>query len=225
MPTSLHNLRLAARRAGGAPPLRRWRSATAPPPVHRPATDEENVRVLSAHFGKVLKYLKYKDDSVIEEIIAREVSIEFESTPEWVEFIIAVVELTNDKSPGPNNAPPNAFKAMTAETLLHLFDFIVEFWEDRLDSVECHEGQVIPVPKSGELFDPNRWRGVNLMDIGAKVFSSIMCKHLFCIIKKYECTTQFGSSPGVGCPDGRFVIKTALHTRHKHNLPTYVDFF
>ena len=38
-------------------------------------TDEENVRVFSDHFGKVLKYLKDKDDSVIEEIIAREVSI------------------------------------------------------------------------------------------------------------------------------------------------------
>ena len=51
-----------------------------------------------------------------------------------------------------------------------------------------------------------------------------MCKRLFCIIKKHGCTTQFGSSPEVGCPDGRFVIKTALQTRHKHNLPTYVAF-
>ena len=36
--------------------------------------------------------------------------------------------------------------------------------------------------------------------------------------------TQFVSSLGVGCQDGRFVIKTALHTRHKHNLGTYVAF-
>ena len=62
------------------------------------------------------------------------------------------------------------------------------------------------------------------MDIGAKVFSSIMCNILFQIIKLHGCPTQFGSSPGVGCQDGRFVIKTALHTRHKHNLPTYVAF-
>ena len=84
--------------------------------------------MLSAHFGKVLNDLKDTDDSVIEDIIAREVSIELDSTPEWAEFIIAVVELTNDKSLGLNNAPPNAFKAMTAENLLHLFGFIVEFW-------------------------------------------------------------------------------------------------
>ena len=94
-------------------------------------TDEGNVRVFSAHFGKLLIDLKDTDDSVIEDIIAREVSIELDSTPEWAEFIISVVELTNDKSLGLNNAPPNAFKAMTAENLLHLFGFIVEFWEDR----------------------------------------------------------------------------------------------
>ena len=149
-------------------------------------TDEENVRVFSAHFGKVMNDLKDTDDSVIDDIILREVSTEFDSTPEWAEFIIAVVELTNDKSPGLNNVPPNAFKAMTAENLLHLFDFIVKFWEDRLDFFEWHEGQVVPVPKSGDLFDPNKWIGVNLMDIGAKVISIIMCKRFFCIIKKMD---------------------------------------
>ena len=33
-----------------------------------------------------------------------------------------------------------------------------------------------------------------------------------------------GSLPGVGCQCGRFVIKTGLHVRHKHNLGTHVDF-
>ena len=163
-------------------------------------TDEENVRVFSAHFGKVLNDLKDTDNIVIDDIILREVSTELDSTPEWTDLIIAVVELTNDKSPGLNNVPPNAFRATTAENLLQLFDFIVEFWEDRLDFAEWHEGKVVPVPKSGDLFDPNKWRGVNLMDIGAKLFSSIMCKRLFCIIKKHGCTTQSGSSPGVVCP-------------------------
>ena len=35
---------------------------------------------------------------------------------------------------------------------------------------------------------------------------------------------QFGSSPGVVYQDGTFTIKTLLHTRHNHNLPTYVAF-
>ena len=113
---------------------------------------------------------------------------------------------------------------MTPENLIHLFNFIIEFLEDRLDFNEWHEGQVVPFTKSGYLSDPNKWRGVNLVDIDAKVFSSMMCKILFKIIKLHGCPTQFGSSHGVGCQDGRFVIKTALHACHRHNLPTYVVF-
>ena len=111
---------------------------------------------------------------------------------------------------------------MTPENLLHLFNFIIEFWEDRIDFTEWQKGQVVPVPKSGDLSNPNKWRWLNLMDIGYKVFSSMMCKILFKIIKLHRCSTQFGSSPGFGCQDGRFFIKTALCACHKHNLPTYV---
>ena len=62
------------------------------------------------------------------------------------------------------------------------------------------------------------------MGIGAKIFSSILCKRLFKIIKQHGVKYQFGSSPGVGCQDGTFTIKTLLHTRHNHNLPSYVPF-
>ena len=83
---------------------------------------------------------------------------------------------------------------------------------------------MVPVPKSGDLSDSNKWRGVNLMDIGSKVFSRLICKILFKIIRKHGVKYQFGSSPGVGCQDGTFTIKTILHTQHNHNLPCYVEF-
>ena len=62
------------------------------------------------------------------------------------------------------------------------------------------------------------------MDIGAKLFSSLICKRLFKIIKKHGIKCQFGSSPGVGCQDSTFTINTLLHTQHNHNLPSYVAF-
>ena len=104
--------------------------------------------------------------------------------------------------------------------MIQLFEFIIEFWEDILDFAEWHEGQVVLVPKSGDLSNPNNRREVNLMDIGEKVFSSMMCNILFKMIKLHGFPTQFVSSPGVCCQDGRFFIKTALCARHKHNLPT-----
>ena len=63
------------------------------------------------------------------------------------------------------------------------------------------------------------------MDIETKVFSSLICKRLFKIIKKQGVKYKFGSSPGVGCQDGILTINTLLHTRHNHNLPSYAEFF
>ena len=66
--------------------------------------------------------------------------------PSWKEFTEAVKDLTNEKYPGLNGVPPNAFKAMPPENLKVYFDFILKFWNDNLDFEEWHEGQVVPVP-------------------------------------------------------------------------------
>ena len=57
---------------------------------------------------------------------------ELDDPPLWKEFNCAIQELTNYKSPGINGVPPNAFKAMSEENLCHHFDFITEFWEDKV---------------------------------------------------------------------------------------------
>ena len=132
--------------------------------------------------------------------------------------------MANDNPPGLNGVPPNAFKYMSEENLRHHFDFITEFWEDKVSFEEWHEGQVFPVPKSGDLYYPTKRRGVNLMDIGTKVLSSLICKRLFKIIKKHGVKYQFESSPGVGCQDGTLTIKKILHTQHNNNLPSYAVF-
>ena len=62
------------------------------------------------------------------------------------------------------------------------------------------------------------------MDMGSKIFSSILCTWLFKIIKLHGVKYQFGSTAGVGCQDGRFTIKTLLKLRHTHNLPRWVLF-
>ena len=58
---------------------------------------------------------------------------ELDAPPLWTEFILAIQELTNDKSPGINGVPLNSFKYMSEENLCHHFDFITEFWEDKVD--------------------------------------------------------------------------------------------
>ena len=118
--------------------------------------DEENVSVFASHFKRVLNNHKPTDREVINDIESRKVMRELDLPPSWSEFTSAIMELTNNKAPGLNGIPPNAFKLMNKENLQHHFDFITEFWEDRIDFEERHEGQVVTVPKNGDLYDPKK---------------------------------------------------------------------
>ena len=62
------------------------------------------------------------------------------------------------------------------------------------------------------------------MNIGAKLFSSILRGRAFKIIKAHGVKYQFGSTLGVGCQDGSFTLKTLLNLRQNHNLPSWVAF-
>ena len=81
-----------------------------------------------------------------------------------------MTKLTNDKAPGINKVPPNSFKAFNDDNLTHLLDLFNKYWLEETEFDGWHEGQILPVPKSGDLSDPNKWRGITLMDIGAKIF-------------------------------------------------------
>ena len=106
----------------------------------------------------------------------------------------------------------NVIKALTDENLTHLFNFCNSF-ADKKDYKEWHEIQVYSLPKVGkDTTNPNNWRGVCLMDMGATFFSSIMCKREFILIHKYGVKYQFGYTPKVGCQDGIFYTKKCSTT-------------
>jgi hypothetical protein len=94
----------------------------------------------------------------------------------WDEFSRAVRKLKNGKVAGLANVPPEAFKAMSNGNHAHVFNFINAFFEGSADYKEWHCSQCVPVPNSGDLADPNKWRSVMLMDVSSKIFSSVMNK-------------------------------------------------
>lgn len=188
------------------------------------STDAENASVMGPHFEAVYTNHRKVAWRALAAILQRAEIIELDSVITWGELKQAVAKLKNGKSPGLNDVPPDAFKSLTSGNLATLLDHLNSFWNEEVDFEEWHEGQVVPVPKSGNLSDPNKWRGVTLMDLGSKIFSSIMCTRLFKIIVAHGDRYQFGSTPGVGCQDGSFTLKTILHLRHNHNLPTWVMF-
>jgi hypothetical protein len=86
----------------------------------------------------------------------------------------AINKLKNGKSPGLNGIPPEAYKAMNITIRQQIHEYVAAFFEGDADYEGWHASQCVPVPKSGNLSDPNKWRGIMLMDVCSKIFSSVI---------------------------------------------------
>ena len=116
------------------------------------------------------------------------------------------------------------FKCLNGNNLKQVYYYVVDFWEGTADYWEWHAAIGVLVPKKGDLSNPNKWQGINLMDVCSNISSSIMNVRLFMLLEHHGIKTQFGGTPGIGCQDGSFTMKTVLHQRHQHNLPLCVAF-
>ena len=100
--------------------------------------------------------------------------IKLDTLVSWEEVKQAVTKLSNGKSPGLNDVPPDAFKPLDNQNLPTLLDFFNAYRKEETDFEEWYDGQLVPVPKIVDLSDPNKWRGVTLMDIESKI-SVVSC--------------------------------------------------
>ena len=103
-----------------------------------------------------------------------------------------------------------------------LFKSYLETDEDCEDWKVSH---LVPLPKKGDLSSPNNWKGINLLDVTLKLVSIIVNKRLQRLLKIRGITHQFGASPGTGCQNGLFCLKTLLQTRREHNLEYLLCFY
>ena len=74
----------------------------------------------------------------------------------WDEFCKAVKKLKNTKAPGLTGVPPEAFKAMSPANLRHVYNHVNYFFLGDADYELWHCSQCVPVPKRGDLSDPNK---------------------------------------------------------------------
>ena len=194
------------------------------PSGERAKNDKENMSIMEPHCQRVFNNHRLVHPQALELLKQREGFYKLDDPIRWKEFITAVNSLKNDKSPGLNGVPGEAFKAMNKTNLKKVFNFIVDFWNNEADYTEWHEGQGVPVPKINNPKDPNKYRIVNLMDVCNKIFSKILTARCFLLLEKHGTKYQFGATPKSGCQEGSFTLKSLLHLRRQHNLDTFVVF-
>ncbi len=194
-------------------------------PNGKPAiNDKENMSVMLPHCQRIFNNHKTVSPQALAHMKQQPIMQSLDNDFSDTEIRNALHQMKNDKAPGSNGVPIEALKAMYEKNFAIVRKFLRKFWNDKTDYDEWHSGTGTPIPKTVNPNDPNKFRIINLMDVSSKLFSKIMTTRAQALMAKYGTTYQFGATPDVGCQDGSFVLHTAAHLRHQHNLETYIVF-
>ena len=77
--------------------------------------DAENSSVIGPHFHRVFNNYRPIDWPVLYKIKQREVMDKLDQPISWYEIKKSTTKLVNDKSPGLNDVPTNAFRYLTTQ--------------------------------------------------------------------------------------------------------------
>ena len=97
----------------------------------------------------------------------------------------AISRLNRGKAPGLNGVPLEALKTMNPIMRREIHGLVSDLFEVKADYKSWHKSRCVTVPKTGDLANSNKWRGIMLMDICSKILSSLMTTRVFKLLKKY----------------------------------------
>ncbi len=135
---------------------------------------KENMSVCGPHFDRVYNNHRSINLTDLDNVPQCPTLLKIDSPITFEEVNLAINKLKNGKSPGLNGIPPKAYKAMNIRMRQRVHQHVSDIFEGKADHDEWHQSQCVPVPKTGNLANPNKWRGVMLMDVCSKIFSSVM---------------------------------------------------
>ena len=185
---------------------------------------EENAEVFRKHFETLYERDPSYDPTVLNLMQQRE-EVGCGDTPTVTEIDKAIRNLKNTK-PGISGLSSQLFKALLAEeesaTLLRRI--VIDFWETELPPDEWEKGQLVILPKKGDLSLPGNHRGIMLLEVAYKIIAIILHGRLLPIEENLDHESQCGFRPGRGTMDAIFTVKMALKKRREHGLETWIMF-
>ena len=134
------------------------------------------------------------------------------------------MKLSNNKAPGENKIPIEAFKALVREDRFDIpYEIIVRYWNDPDFHIEeFQHAKLCIILKKGDKRDINNYRGICLLDTCSKIISALIGSRLQTILKQHGMDEQNGFLNHKGCTDGTFSLKQALHTRSSFGLDSWI---
>ena len=152
-----------------------------------------------------------------------EIAIDMES-PTAEEVDKAIAHLKRNKAPGLDNITPEILKDGGSEIKTWLLRICKVVWEQEKTPEEWSKGIILPLPKKGDLTYCNNSRGITLIDIGGKVFSTIMLTRVKEAVDERMRENQAGFRKGRSCQDQIFCLNQVIEKCLDQQLPCLINF-
>ena len=134
--------------------------------------------------------------------------------------------MNNGKAGGDDGIPAEYYKVLWDMTAgqEEIMSFVSAFWQRGPCFEEWRIGRLKLLPKKGDLTDPNKWRGIMLLNVASKIISSVISRRLQNVLRLHGLESQNGFLPKRGCSDASFALRRALQLRREVGLDTYIVF-
>ena len=131
------------------------------------------------------------------------------------EVLTIIKKLKASKSAGQDGIPPDTLMPIMLSLFNRIFDNGVYCWNSAL---------IVPIHKKGDVNEPTNYRGISLLDILGKLFTSVINRRLTYFTNIYNCVdeSQAGFREGYSTIDNAFVQQTLIYNSLSENVVNYV---
>lgn len=144
--------------------------------------------------------------------------------PTLAEVISAIRKLKNGKAPGEDGLKPEIFKSCSESIAPEILKIIQGIWTTEHIPQDWSDSVILPFYKKNDKTVCKNYRGISLIDICAKIFTSILLNRFKAIRDSRTRRNQGGFRAGKGCVDQIFTLRELLAHRWIYQQHTYICF-
>ena len=147
--------------------------------------------------------------------------------PTIEEVRIAIKRLKNNKSAGLDNIPAELYKCGGNKVVDHIHQIVLKIWTQESWISQWNESWINPIYKKGDRTLCDNYRGISILNIGYKIFSSILCERLKPFLANIIGNYQCGFRPGKSTTDQIFTLRRILEKTLEFQIDThhlFIDF-
>ena len=178
------------------------------------------------HFTNLLNIMRELDVTEMEQTRQRPPHPEMADPPSSEELEKVISKLHTGKAAGLSGILPEMVKAAcgNADFFNHLLELTTAIWNEEQVPQDWVDAVLISIPKKGDLFNCDNWRGIALLDVVGKAVATILQEQLQVLAEQELPESQCGFRKGRSCTDMIFVIRQLMEKSWEHKTKSFFTF-